>query len=207
LLAFELVELLGRQEADELEAQQAVLLRVLTPIAKLLTAKQAVAVVSEAIEAFGGAGYVEDTGLPALLRDTQVLPIWEGTTNVLSLDAVLRGGLDPGIKAVRERIEKSRTTLRNAQLVALGSQASSAIDQIEQWLSANGEAPCMQAGAREVAMSLGRALQLALLCEHAQWSSDSEGDSSGMAAAWRFATRALVTVRDSDLEGARLLAR
>jgi acyl-CoA dehydrogenase len=83
LLTFELVELLGRQEANELSPEQAALLRLLTPIAKLVTAKQAVAVVSEAIEAFGGAGYVEDTGLPVLLRDTQVLPIWEGTTNVL----------------------------------------------------------------------------------------------------------------------------
>ena len=39
------------------------------------------------LECFGGAGYVEDTGLPRLLRDAQVLPIWEGTTNVLSLDS------------------------------------------------------------------------------------------------------------------------
>ena len=31
---------------------------------KLTTAKQAVAVASEVLEAFGGAGYVEDTGLP-----------------------------------------------------------------------------------------------------------------------------------------------
>ena len=37
-------------------------------------------------EAFGGAGYIEDTGLPLLLRDAQVYPIWEGTTNVLALD-------------------------------------------------------------------------------------------------------------------------
>ena len=93
LLAFELVELMGRQEAGELSDEQRALLRLMTPIAKLLTAKQAVAVVSECIEAFGGAGYVEDTGLPALLRDTQVLPIWEGTTNVLALDALLRGEL------------------------------------------------------------------------------------------------------------------
>src|SRR6185503_7874033 len=93
LLAFELVELMGRQEAGELSDEQRALMRVLTPIAKLLTAKQAVAVVSECIEAFGGAGYVEDTGLPALLRDTHVLPIWEGTTNVLALDALLRGEL------------------------------------------------------------------------------------------------------------------
>ena len=48
--------------------------------------RQAVQAASEAIECFGGAGYMEDTGLARLLRDAQVLPIWEGTTNVLSLD-------------------------------------------------------------------------------------------------------------------------
>ncbi|HKE94350.1 MAG TPA: acyl-CoA dehydrogenase family protein, partial [Povalibacter sp.] len=74
LLAFELVELLGRLEANEIDDRGRALLRILTPIAKLLTARQAVAVVSEAIEALGGAGYVEDTGLPLLLRDTHVLP-------------------------------------------------------------------------------------------------------------------------------------
>ncbi|HVF15576.1 MAG TPA: hypothetical protein VNA21_01655 [Steroidobacteraceae bacterium] len=108
------------------------------------------------------------------MRDTQVLPIWEGTTNVLSLDAVLRGGLGSGIRAVRARIEKIRASLQDAQLMTLVTQAIAAIDQIERWLSANGEAQRMQAGAREVAMSLGRALQLALLCEHAQWSLDGE---------------------------------
>ena len=46
------------------------------------------ALASEALEGFGGAGYVEDTGLPVYLRDAQVLPIWEGTTNVLSLDVL-----------------------------------------------------------------------------------------------------------------------
>jgi len=47
-----------------------------------------VATTSEGLESFGGAGYLEDTGLPAFLRDAQVLPIWEGTTNVLSLDVL-----------------------------------------------------------------------------------------------------------------------
>jgi len=35
---------------------------------------------------FGGQGYIEDTGLPGLLRDAQVLPIWEGTSSVMALD-------------------------------------------------------------------------------------------------------------------------
>src|SRR5439155_11223817 len=85
MLAFHVVELLGRQECNEASTNELARLRLLIPIAKLYTAKQAVAVASEALESFGGAGYIEDTGLPRLLRDAQVLPIWEGTTNVLSL--------------------------------------------------------------------------------------------------------------------------
>ena len=46
------------------------LLRLLTPLMKLTTGKQVVAVAGETLEAFGGAGYVEDTGLPMLLRDS-----------------------------------------------------------------------------------------------------------------------------------------
>ena len=122
LLAFELVELMGRQEAGELERRAARAAAPVTPIAKLLTAKQAVAVVSECIEAFGGAGYVEDTGLPALLRDTQVLPIWEGTTNVLALDALLRGELSAALPAVQARIGECVQGVRDERLAAAGSE-------------------------------------------------------------------------------------
>jgi alkylation response protein AidB-like acyl-CoA dehydrogenase len=85
-LAFFVAELNGKSEAGEISEKDVQLLRVLTPIMKLTTAKQAVMVTSEVLESFGGAGYIEDTGLPVLLRDSQVLPIWEGTTNVLALD-------------------------------------------------------------------------------------------------------------------------
>src|ERR1051326_5818277 len=85
-LAFYVAELTGRSEAGESDERDAQLLRLLTPVMKLTTAKQAVSVASEVLESFGGAGYVEDTGLPVLLRDSQVLPIWEGTTKVLALD-------------------------------------------------------------------------------------------------------------------------
>ncbi len=70
---------------------------------------QCISVISEGLECFGGQGYMEDTGLPVLLRDAQVpyssivmcvcatrtsperlqvTPIWEGTTNILSLDVL-----------------------------------------------------------------------------------------------------------------------
>merc|ERR1712013_150040 len=56
------------------------------PVAKFYTAKASVATISEGLECFGGQGYIEDTGIPGLLRDAQVLPIWEGTSSVMALD-------------------------------------------------------------------------------------------------------------------------
>jgi alkylation response protein AidB-like acyl-CoA dehydrogenase len=78
LLTFRLLELLGKVEAQEATDWERRLVRALQPIAKLLTGKQAVAHASEVLEAFGGAGYIEDTGLPVLLRDAQVLPSGRG---------------------------------------------------------------------------------------------------------------------------------
>lgn len=195
LLAFELVELLGRQEAGELDDVQKARLRVITPIAKLLTAKQAVHVVSECMEAFGGAGYVEDTGLPLLLRDAQVLPIWEGTTNVLALDTVLRGELSVGLPALRQRLEQAISVANDPALAKVGQQALAAVEHVMHWLSHNNDPRRLQAHARRVALTLGRALELALLVEH--------GD---VAAACRFAAAPLDLLVDINSEdSARLI--
>ncbi|GFE86193.1 acyl-CoA dehydrogenase family protein [Steroidobacter agaridevorans] len=200
LLAFELVELMGRQEAGEIDDTQKALLRVITPIAKLLTAKQAVSVVSECIEAFGGAGYVEDTGLPLLLRDTQVLPIWEGTTNVLALDTLLRGELGVGLPALRQRLQLAmtahdRTPNMDGRLAKAGQQALAAVEHVFDWLSHNDDPRRLQAHARRVAMTLGRALELALLVEF--------GD---VAAACRFAAAPVDLLVDINSEdSARLI--
>ncbi|CAM5609318.1 Isovaleryl-CoA dehydrogenase OS=Lysinibacillus sphaericus CBAM5 OX=1400869 GN=P799_00590 PE=3 SV=1 [Lysinibacillus sphaericus] len=51
------------------------------------TAEQAVHYASEAIELHGGNGYIEDFVTPRLLRDAQVLTVWEGTANILGIRA------------------------------------------------------------------------------------------------------------------------
>ncbi len=86
LLTMELVRILGAEENKKATESESVLLRLLTPVSKLFTAKACIQSASEVIEGFGGAGYVEDTGIPTLLRDSQVFPIWEGATNVLCHD-------------------------------------------------------------------------------------------------------------------------
>ena len=205
LLAFQLVELLGRQETGEIDEGQRALLRMLTPITKLVTAKQAVSVVSEVIEAFGGAGYVEDTGLPALLRDTQVLPIWEGTTNVLALDALLRGDVRGGVAAMLGRVSSCMRSARDPRLQSLGRGAVAAVERAAFWLDSTADRRIMEAGARRLALTLGRALELGLLVEHAQWLLDRDHDTSGVAAARRFAVRPLDRIADCDLGDARSL--
>ncbi len=166
LLAFLQVELLGREEARVLDEEGAALLCVLTPLVKLTTGKQAVAAVSEAIEAFGGAGYVEDTGLPTLLRDTQVLPIWEGTTNVLSLDLLLRADVARGVDALARRVAVA-VSGATPPLVAAAAGASGAVQAAIGWLRATSDAAVRQSEARRFALTLGRSLELALLVEHA----------------------------------------
>jgi hypothetical protein len=180
-----LVELIGREEAQNINDEQRALLRLVTPIAKLLTAKQAVAVVSEAIEAFGGAGYVEDTGLPVLLRDTQVLSIWEGTTNVLALDALLRSDISVGLKALFNRV-RAAVQEAPAELGETAVKAIAALDHAAAWLTANPDARLSQSGARRFAFTLGRALELALLVEHARGAAGNEGSRTAFAAVRRF---------------------
>jgi alkylation response protein AidB-like acyl-CoA dehydrogenase len=204
-LAFRTVELLGREECGTLGEEEAKLLRYLTPIAKLLTARQTVALASEALEAFGGAGYVEDTGLPRILRDAQVLSIWEGTTNVLSLD-VLRvlgrtGTLGPLAHEVRTRVERGGDPA--------GRAALQAIEHAGAWLEAARAQglPALEAGARRLAMTLGRAIELALLVDHGGWEKANGKGERTLAAARRFARHGVdLLVDDADAAEAHALA-
>jgi alkylation response protein AidB-like acyl-CoA dehydrogenase len=187
-LAFLVVELLGRSETGRASEQQAGLLRLLTPIAKLTTAKQAVAVLSEAIESFGGAGYVEDTGLPLLLRDAQVLPIWEGTTNVLALDVLRALPAAGGIAILQREARSLLQGVREKSLIRISALVEHALEAAAAWLGQAqqaGEAE-IEAGARRFALTLGRAFELALLARQAQWSSDNQRGNYALAAARRF---------------------
>ena len=102
ILALFLARLLGKEECNIATENEKSLLRFLTPVAKLFTAKQAIQYASEHIETFGGIGYLEDSGIPAMLRDAQVLSIWEGTTNVLSLDMLRAAEKENGLVAFKE---------------------------------------------------------------------------------------------------------
>ncbi len=201
-LALHVAELLGKSDQGALDERHRMLLRLLIPLTKLLTARQAVAGISEIVEGFGGAGYIEDTGIPGLLRDAQVFSIWEGTTDVLSLDAlrVLRG-------------DGAWATL-NASLTSLLGQAGSdgeagallirhALERAQQaWLMGSAG----EANTRGIALTLGRCYALALLLRHGAWSALAEGDCRPFAAARRFAAHGVDRIPADETLDSRLLA-
>ena len=208
-LAFRSAALLGALEHGTADPNDERLARALVPLAKLTTAKQAVAVTSEAIEACGGAGYVEDTGLPRILADAQVLPIWEGTTNVLSVATLRALGKGGALEAIALEVERCAAATTDAGLAQPIAAARSALAHASSWVEqALPQPDRLEAGARRFALTLGRSLELALLCAHAQWSID-HGDGHGprlAAAARRFAQNGVDQIGTMSLDDSRLLA-
>ena len=78
-------------EAVDMAADQpaeAAYVRLMTPTTKYWVCKTAPALLYEAMECFGGNGYVEESTLPRLYREAPVNAIWEGSGNVMALDVV-----------------------------------------------------------------------------------------------------------------------
>ncbi|MFJ6694778.1 acyl-CoA dehydrogenase family protein [Streptomyces sp. NPDC091272] len=68
--------------------QDRALLRLAVPAAKYWVTKRCTPVAAEALECLGGNGYVEESGMPRLLREAPLNSIWEGSGNVQALDVL-----------------------------------------------------------------------------------------------------------------------
>ncbi|MGA9421957.1 MAG: acyl-CoA dehydrogenase family protein [Rhodanobacteraceae bacterium] len=202
-LVFFVTELLGRSEHGSASADEVILLRLLTPLAKLWTGKLAVTIAAETCEAFGGAGYIENTGIPQLARDAQVFPIWEGTTNVLALDVlrVLSGaGLDAALRAMAGVIDETGTDA--------AAPARSVLDTVRIWLDQRaGDRTALELGARGLALTLARSFAALLLARHAAWARREQVDAHADAAFNVFARHGLTRLETHDAAETALLAR
>jgi alkylation response protein AidB-like acyl-CoA dehydrogenase len=93
----------------------------------------------------GGNAYIEESPLPRLLRDAQVLPIWEGTTDILVLDFLRVAKKHRGHESLLARVR--------AALPEEAAEIAAAFDRLE------------EREARGWMDRLARALELALLVE------------------------------------------
>ena len=206
-LVFHCVQLLGKDECGVATTEDITRLRLLTPICKLMTAKVAISHVSEVIESFGGAGYIEDTGLPKHLRDAQVYSIWEGTTNVLSLDALRaiakENALVPFFADIEERLTRVVSVTLRVEIEKIREGVASLKKYVETLQLQ--DATLMQAGARQFAMSLGRVFVASLMIEFADWGEARKQRPVSTETARRYCRKNLVELRDvDDLDRERL---
>ncbi len=75
-------------EAGEDSSDAQLFKRLATAVGKYWTCKRAPNHAFESLECLGGAGYVEETGMPRLYREAPLASIWEGSGNVMSLDVL-----------------------------------------------------------------------------------------------------------------------
>jgi putative acyl-CoA dehydrogenase len=75
-------------EADPHDEHEQRIKRLVTPIIKYWTCKRAPQHAAEALECLGGAGYVEESDLPRLFRQSPLNGVWEGSGNVICLDVL-----------------------------------------------------------------------------------------------------------------------
>jgi len=183
---------LDRYERDHDDQEAFALMRTLVPIAKHRTARMAIDTASYAMEVQGGNGYVSDFVTHRLFRDAQVLPIWEGTSNILSLDLLralekeeahehlvplIEDLLDevehPALDGVVETIREEFADLQGAMLAL-----------------ATADADYAQHEAKTLADYIFDVVTAALLANHAQRRID-EGEGRGVIVARWFVERTL----------------
>ena len=87
-MSFLTADALDRAEAGSQDA--AALLRILTPTLKFRATRDARKVCGDAMEMRGGIGYIEEFATARLLRDAHLGSIWEGTGNIVAIDALTR---------------------------------------------------------------------------------------------------------------------
>ncbi|MBI2706630.1 MAG: acyl-CoA dehydrogenase family protein [Actinobacteria bacterium] len=139
----------GRDEPDE---RAVALRRIATPVLKYWACKRAPVHAAEALECLGGAGYVEESGLPRLFRQSPVNGVWEGSGNVICLDVLRAMARNP------EAIEVLFDEL--ASTAGLDRRLDHAIGRIEKDLA---DPSNLEARARRVVEQLALTLQASLL--------------------------------------------
>ena len=101
-----MMRLAGAFDRAPVVEHDAALRRILTPVVKYWVTKRCSEVVREALECLGGNGYVEESIMPRLHRESPLNAVWEGSGNVIALDLLRVLTKEPEtIEALRKEME------------------------------------------------------------------------------------------------------
>jgi alkylation response protein AidB-like acyl-CoA dehydrogenase len=182
----------NRSAADEDEGRR--LRRILVPLAKIRATREAITAASQALELFGGNGYMEDWPMARQLRDAQCHTIWEGTENICALD-VRRAMVNEGAHtALLARVERALDGADPSPALATAVDAVAAVlsetrDAVKHLEGASNEMQLLHA--RRFAFLLADLSEGALLLDEATWQLARDGDARKAVVATWFARKRL----------------
>jgi putative acyl-CoA dehydrogenase len=94
---------------DDAPAEEQAFARLATAVIKYWVCKRQPPTVVEALECLGGGGYVEESVMPRLFRESPLNGIWEGSGNVICLDVLRAMGREPeSVEAFFREVDRSR---------------------------------------------------------------------------------------------------
>jgi len=195
--AFDAARAFDRRERDgDREAYR--LMRALIPVAKYRLGRMAVDDASYTMEVLGGNGYVNDFVTNRLLRDAQVLPIWEGTSNVLALDLLRALDREDAHEPLLARIEAYCERADHPYLDALADEVRTAHADLGSAMAtlATEDAEYAQLKAKRLADLVFDVYTAALLVAEAQDRIDAADDGRLAVVADRFVARQFRTDAD-----------
>ena len=187
----------GYVREDDDEAYR--LMRVLVPVAKYRTGEDAVEMASYAMEVLGGNGYVEEFPTARLLRDAQVTPIWEGTSNILSLDVLRAMQKEAAHQAILDRIDAYLDEAEHPAVVSVAERVREAREELEETMNdvATSGMEGAQLRAKDLADFIYDVYAASLLVAEAQREAE-DGDGRKTVVARRFAEQHLEEGRITD---------
>jgi acyl-CoA dehydrogenase len=189
-------ELMGKVEHGSASDDESALLRGLTPLTKLSTGRWSIAAVTEAMEAIGGVGYCEDSTIPALVRNTHVIPIWEGTTNVLALDFLRASARADALTALFADARDALGAATHPAVAEAKQIAGNALDELAGRVRLD-DAVGAASQARSLALGVAATYACARLCLQGSWAA-ARGDTRTAATALRLAQRGLLQAPAPD---------
>jgi acyl-CoA dehydrogenase len=184
---FEAVDAFHRRDrtADD-EAHP--LMRILVPVAKYRTARMAVDTASYAMEIKGGNGYVEDYVHPRLLRNAQVLPIWEGASNVMALDVLRALNREAAHGPLLDFVDDRLDAVSHPALEPLVAEVAAEREGLASSMAtlAGESVEYAQRQAKDLADYIFDVVTAAVLLDQAQQALDDDGDARKAAVAEQF---------------------
>lgn len=144
---------------DEGDEHEQLLKRFLTPVMKYWTCKRAPQHAAEVLECMGGVGYVEETGVPRLFRQSPLNGVWEGSGNVICLDVLRAVGREPRVlDAFWEELDRAR---------GADQRLDTAVDELQQSTQeALSDLGSLEFHARRLVEQFALIFQASLLVQH-----------------------------------------